>query len=338
MRIAFYTNNISPHQLPLAHAVARRVGYENFLYVGDAIAWRGTVVDAGAIAARTRAEAGDELETCDVLYTCQRDLDLLERRAKRGLATFHYSERWFKPMGILPGWLRMLVPGYRRMAKRFVVWANGDPGAKVLAVGPWAKKDFLRIGVKAEKIVDWGYFVAPSERELKSEVEVEQRILASSLQLGPGTSTRTLKVLWVGRSGVGWKREGDIARAVAIANARHAKAGGDGRAFSFTKMSGASLEEVRRTMREHDIYVLSSAGEEGWGAALSEALEEGMRALGTFEAGASAAMLPKERLYHAGDVKALAGLLEREARGELPPCSIGVWTAEKAAERLVDLI
>ena len=135
MRIAFYTNNISPHQLPLAHAVARRVGYENFLYVDDAIAWRRTVVDAGAIAARTRAEAGDELETCDVLYTCQRDLDLLERRAKRGLATFYYSERWFKPLGILPGWLRMLVPGYRRMAKRFVVWANGDPGAKVLAVG-----------------------------------------------------------------------------------------------------------------------------------------------------------------------------------------------------------
>lgn len=82
-------------------------------------------------------------------------------------------------------------------------------------------------------------------------------------------------------------------------------------------------------------YVLASTGEEGWGAALNEALEEGMNAIGTFEAGASAAMLPKERLYHTGDVVALARLLEREARNELPPCSIGEWTAEKAAESLV---
>lgn len=73
-----------------------------------------------------------------------------------------------------------------------------------------------------------------------------------------------------------------------------------------------------------------------WGAALNEALEEGMSAIGTYEAGASAAMLPKERLYHAGDVKALARLLEAEYRGTLPPCSIGEWTAKSAAKRLVN--
>ena len=60
-----------------------------------------------------------------------------------------------------------------------------------------------------------------------------------------------------------------------------------------------------------------------------------MNVIGTYEAGASAAMLPTDRLYHAGDVKALARLLEAEYRGELPACSIGEWTAKRAAERLV---
>jgi glycosyltransferase involved in cell wall biosynthesis len=98
------------------------------------------------------------------------------------------------------------------------------------------------------------------------------------------------------------------------------------------------IDEVRKLMREHDVYVLASDAYEGWGAVVNEALEEGMRVIGTFEAGASAAMLPKERLFHCGDYKALATLLEKECKGELPPCSIGDWTAEKAAKRLVESV
>ena len=88
-------------------------------------------------------------------------------------------------------------------------------------------------------------------------------------------------------------------------------------------------------MRSHDVYVLPSNGYEGWGAVVSEALEEGMRVLGTFEAGASATMLPRERLFRAGDWRRLARLLEKERDDALPPCSIGDRTAAKAAEVLV---
>ena len=90
-------------------------------------------------------------------------------------------------------------------------------------------------------------------------------------------------------------------------------------------------------MQEHDLYVLSSNGYEGWGAVVSEALEEGMRVLGTFEAGASATLLPRERLFHSGDWKGLVQLIEKEIRGELPPCSIGEWTAKAAAKRLMEV-
>ena len=96
-------------------------------------------------------------------------------------------------------------------------------------------------------------------------------------------------------------------------------------------------EKVRQLMREHDLYVFASNGYEGWGAVVSEALEEGMSVIGTFEAGASATLLPKERLFHCGDWKTLVRLIEKESRGELPPCRIGEWTASAAAKRLLKI-
>ena len=97
-----------------------------------------------------------------------------------------------------------------------------------------------------------------------------------------------------------------------------------------------SLDEVRSLMRQHDVYVLASNAQEGWGAALSEAMTEEMTCLGTFEAGASAALLPSERLFHAGDYRALAKLLAnvpRERTG-LPYD----YTPEGAARRFESLM
>lgn len=98
------------------------------------------------------------------------------------------------------------------------------------------------------------------------------------------------------------------------------------------------LNQVCKLTREHDVYVLSSNGYEGWGAVVSEALEEGMNVIGTYEAGASATILPKERLFHSGDYKTLAVLLEKECKGELPPCTIGNWTAKEAARVITGTI
>ena len=102
-------------------------------------------------------------------------------------------------------------------------------------------------------------------------------------------------------------------------------------------LSPVPIGQVRNLMREHDIYVLASNAQEGWGAAVNEALEEGMIVIGTDEAGASAALLPRENLYHAGDWKALARLLqapEKLKRVVLPR----EFTPAGAAERLMQLV
>lgn len=370
MTIAFYMNCVSTHQLPLAKEVAALVGADNFTYIyegeseqayqragveGLKFKVQGLRYDDG----RLRDDSREVLESAEILYTGLRDLELFERRAAKGLKTYYTSERWFKPIRGLPGWMKMLVPSYRKMVKRFVKWANKDPNARVLAIGPWAKKDFLRIGISLDKIVDWGYYVKPSDA------------------LPAEKSDGTLRLLWCGRL-LGWKRVGDIVRAVGehVGLKRVGVSGkkleskvevedrkisltivGDGpekerlmkmaeKINSFvhlhsspspiiTFLPGQPADKIREIMRKHDTLIFASNAYEGWGAVVSEALEEGMNVIGTYECGAAPTLLPRERLFHCGDEKELARLIDAESRGALPPCSIGEWTAAKAAQRLL---
>lgn len=342
MWFVFYTNSVSAHQLPLAHELVARLGADNYryIYTGDRLQGGGQETaecEPWIVKQTGDPEVGQWLESADVLMTGGlRPIELIERRAANGLKTFYYTERWFKPIPLLdlrlpnrlflvrlPGAFRLLVPSYRRMAKRFVAWLKSDPRARCLAVGLWARRDMMRIGVPTEKIIDWGYFVEAGT----CHVEKPKRADGSSL-----------KVLWVGRM-LDWKRVDTIVRAVARANeAAMRGTSGEGRRRDFcsltlvgdgpermrleqlakrlqiqqcTFLPPVPIGQVRELMRQHDVYVLSSNAQEGWGAALNEAMEEGMICFGTYEAGASAAMLPESHLFHTGDDRRLAALLGR---------------------------
>lgn len=346
MKFIQYTPWVSPHQVPLAKELVKVLGVDNFRYVytedpsPHQLKWGWDKLIAEPWMMKTRAD-DPILTSCEVLLTGVRDLGLMAQRAAKGLKTFYMSERWFKPIRIggaeglalpLPGIARMWVPRFRKMAKGFVKLVNESESIRFLPIGPWAKKDFLRIGVKEEKMIDWGYFVAPSANKLEKVVAIERSEIAEGLH--GQRKDNVLKVLWAGRD-IPLKRVRDIEKAVRICQRKGLK-------VEFTKLTGVSGEEVRKAMREHDTFVFASDAYEGWGAVVSEALEEGMNVIGTWECGACPTLLPKERLYHAGDVRELARLLELELDGRvgdrrLPACSIGEWTAEKAAKRLVGM-
>ena len=346
---ALYTNTVSAHQLPLARELAARLGAENFRYVYETEPAGGNQETREREPWTMRADesgAAELLESCEVLLAGGlRPTGLFERRVARGLKTLYQTERWFKPLGYLgsspvPGSLRLLHPGYRRMARRFARLME-SPSFQVLPIGPWAERDmkevFRRFHAGAEfarALVPWGYFVAPG---------------AAAARRVP--SDGELKVLWVGRL-LDWKRVDTVIDAVA-----KLRAGGDG-PVSLTivgdgpekarlerrasRRGGAAvrfvprvdIRRVRELMREHDIYVLASNAVEGWGAALSEAMEEGMVAFGTEEAGASAALLPEPRRFRSGDVAALARLIAG-ARGMAPAPMPPDFTAAGAVERLL---
>ena len=405
MKFVLYTNALSAHQIPLAREIVKLAGADNFRYVytsKEGQKLQESNATEGWIEFLPIEETNERLENADVMLVGGiRPIDLCERRAASGKITFYMSERWFKPP---IGMFRLLVPSYRRMAKRFVRLLDVG-GITYLPIGIHAARDMARLyglvhgdwrclfrapeldserkpGGKIwlknnhaehvahvdkkyclDKMRMWGYFVEPSRFP---HLNYQTQTPSSSTQLTQSQlkTHNSLKVLWVGRL-LKLKRVDTIIRAVGELSRLNASLPptptrnsnsvpsnsnsnlqlsldiyGTGPEESKLKRLAAKyvniinfyppvpIDDVRKLMREHDIYVLASNAYEGWGAVVSEALEEGMKVVGTFEAGSSATILPKESLFHAGDWKGLLKLLQNGA----PRVGIGEWTAKGAAE------
>ena len=367
MKFAFFTNIISPHQMPLARALVELLGADEYRYVytereekeRTKLGW-GNEGEAWCL-------QGDEntavLSEADVLMSGVRAPSLFEKRAKEGKVTLYCSERWFKPP---IGFLRIFIPSYFKMARRIVKLLNESDNFYYLPMGIHAARDMARLcglmngdwkclfrepkleferkpggriwiseGVRSDGVREcvgkmrmWGYFVEEGNGE---------RVL--------GKREECVKVLWVGRL-LKWKRVDTIIKAVGECSKskkitldvygfgpeeaklkRLASKYGDVIKF----YPPVPINEVRKLMQEHDVYVLSSNGYEGWGAVVSEALEEGMKVIGTYEAGSCATILPESNLFHAGDWRRLKELLE----GDVERVGIEPWTAKSAAEVLL---
>ena len=101
MKVALLTNVVSPHQVPLAEALVRRVGEGNYRYVHTEAAhgertrmgWGG---DAAPAWCRQGTMEDAALLEADCVLSGHRALALFERRNAAGRATFYAAERWFK--------------------------------------------------------------------------------------------------------------------------------------------------------------------------------------------------------------------------------------------------
>ena len=360
MKLALYANIVSPHQMPLARELARTVGEDGFRYVyleesepGRAALGWSEKLEPWCVKA---PDAGDIVETCEVLLSGVRDIGLFERRSARGLATFCMGERFFKPLATfcfagrvfsVPGRFRLFHPGYRRMARRFARLLARDAKFRYFPIGVYALRDMELIcakfcgdaSVAHRKSTLWGYFVAPGRPDLRAAPDPDCPVRA----------------LWIGRF-LHWKHPDTAIRAVCrLAQDAHGRGGqppvvldmhgmgpeecslrdlASGFEDCVRIMPPLPIASVREAMRAHDVCIVTSDGMEGWNAGASEALEEGMRVVGTFEAGATATILPPEELFHAGDWRTLAALL---SKGRIPGPGIGEWTAAKAAECLLSV-
>ena len=347
MKFVQYQDCKSPHQLPLARELLRRLGVDNFRYVyRDAdqaerasLGWgMGSADEPWQIHIGSYpGEARNLIENAEVLLTGMREIDLFERRSAKGLTTFYQTERWFKPVSfagtLFPGWLRLFHPRYFHMVTRFKRLVNNSQSFHVLPIGVHSCHDMNLLGVHDDKMTIWGYFVEAS----------------SSPRTRHRTPNGDLKILWVGRM-IDWKRVDTIIKAFRLLSKYDTLSltlVGDGaekkhleelaKGFNINFKTSVPITEIRELMRSHDVYVLASNAQEGWGAALSEALEEGMIGIGTREAGASSTILPAAYQFAAGDASALANLLLKVISGDIKPTGIGEWSASAGAQRLVEL-
>lgn len=232
----------------------------------------------------------------------------------------------------------------------------------------WGKLEPQKVCAKMRM---WGYFVAPGKKtteyteytegccaqdcqcEINHEIHERHEKGADAQTRNWELGTRNcregasrLRVLWVGRM-LNWKRVDTLVRAC-ISDALQDKValhlyghGPEEEKLKRLATEGANVffhdfvpvAKVRDLMRAHDVYVLPSDSGEGWGAVVSEALEEGMKALGTTGAGSSATILPPTHLFKAGDVKRL----KKNLLQEIEEILIGEWTAKRAAMVLIKL-
>ena len=172
----------------------------------------------------------------------------------------------------------------------------------------------------------------------------------------------TLKILWVGRM-LDWKRVDVLVQAFrTVSQKMSMELHLYGHGPEQNKLEKLSLghpvflhdpipiDQVRKVMQSNDVYVLSSDGGEGWGAALNEAMNEGMIPVGTFEAGSSATMIEHGKngfLYHSKNVKELESILEQiwnlkksgkdqEIRKNALQTIHEIWSPENAAVKLLE--
>ena len=363
MKFVFYTNSVSPHQLPLARELIKIFGEDGYRYIYTNpftderrnIGWDMANERWLVAEFEDRDAARRMLENADVVLSSERDWNLFETRAKKGLLSIYVSERWCKPpIGIL----RFLTPRYFMYAWRLAKLMLSTDKVLYFPIGIHAARDMARLcglvrgdlrclfraprlefekrpGARIiasrkpivacrryclDKMRMWGYYVAPPKRD------------ALQVQEATKTKPHEIKVLWVGRL-LNLKRVDDSLPKMTLdiygmgseeSRLRDMAKGYDDEIRFYPPVP---IDEVRKLMREHDVYVLASNAYEGWGAVVSEALEEGMGVVGTYEAGSSATMLPRERLFHAGDWKTLMKLLS-DGVGTI---GIGSWSASSAA-------
>ena len=147
MKFAFYTNSISPHQLPLAYEMVKVLGDDGYRYVyaGElslerrTLGWREC---ENVKWCKQGANNSEELRNAEVLMSGLRAITLFEQRAKKGMSTIYCSERWFKP--VLGIW-RLFVPSYFRMALRFVHLLSSVSKFYYYPMGIHAARDMARL-------------------------------------------------------------------------------------------------------------------------------------------------------------------------------------------------
>jgi glycosyltransferase involved in cell wall biosynthesis len=358
VKLILATNIWSHHQAPIARELAGLLGPDRFrMAVFDTVdaertglGWRATETAPWLIGPpRSDADMRALVDACvgaDMLVFGHCPADVLRARQAAGKVTLVAAERMLKKPH---HGLRLLNPRYARGIARFRKLMS-DERTCSLAIGSRAAEDLRRIGAFGDRIWRWGYFVdVPTERPLAR------------------AHTGGLKLLWVGRM-LGLKRVDTLLSAVArlgassvVAECLIVGAGPEekklrGMATRLGLTPGrvrfvppVPFPEVRRLMREADVYVLPSNRHEGWGAVAGEAMSEGAVLVANEEAGAARELVTDALtglLFRDGDPDHLADRLELLARnpGQLAELRDRawermhtVWSPRAAAERLLAL-
>ena len=356
MKIAFFSNFLNHHQLPLCKALSERC--EDFKFVAcekipeDRIKMGYEDMNASYPFVVRAYEDADEAmriakEYDAVIFGSAPTFYLAERMSENKLS-FRFCERSLKKgtwRRFIPTTRKKIIDGYT---------AYKDKQLYILGASAFASSDLALCGFDAKKCFKWGYFPKVEEKDLDALFSLKEK-------------NERVEILYAGRL-LTLKRVIDTAMAVNSLVKRdiknlHFTIVGEGEEkeniAEYVKCNGLSdyvsfypfttPEGVREYMDRADIYVFGSDFHEGWGAVMNEAMNSACAVVVSHAVGSAAFLVENGKngyVYRCGSVKDLASKLEvlvtdAEHRRNVAKSSYEtvekLWRAEVAAERFVSL-
>ena len=359
MRIAFFSNFLNHHQLPICQEFLKSEGVE-FVFVATKEIEQSRLEmgykDMNEFPFVLRAYEGElerqkamEIaETYDVVVLGAAPIAYLKNRMKGNKLTFRFCERPLKK----GTWRRFIPKTKKRLNETYIQYK--DSNLYVLGASAYTSSDLALCGFPKEKCFRWGYFPAIENRDV-------DKLLAGK------KANDKVEILYAGRL-LKLKRVGDTVKALHYLQKKgvcnfHFTIIGDGaekqNLYNYVKkynlggyidfLPFMKPEEVRKYMDKTDIYVFGSNFYEGWGAVVNEAMNSACALVVSHAVGSAAYLIDKNKngiVYQCGDVKSLAKFLETLIINEELRLDIGrnayqtitsKWTAKTAVERFLML-
>ena len=356
MKIAFFSNFLNHHQLPLCEALRNIEGVE-FLFV------------ACEKIPEERLKMGYEdmnekypfvlraYEDSETAERVAKDFDAvifgacptsyLDLRMKENKISFRFCERSLKKgtwRRFIPTTRKKIYEGYTKYKKKNLY---------ILGASSYAASDLALCGFDKKKCFKWGYFPAIDEKNLDVLFQKKRE-------------NRDVEILYAGRL-LKLKHVLDTVKAV-----HNLKRQNIGAHFTIVG-EGESAEEIRNYIRKHDlsdridmlpfttpekvrehmdrsdVFVFGSNFYEGWGAVVNEAMNSACAMVVSHAVGSAAYLIQSGKngyIYCFADVKDLTQKIKdlaenrdlREEFGKEAYKTITeLWTATVAAERFVEL-
>ena len=353
MKITFYSNFLTHHQIPFSDEMQKLIG-DGYKFVATEpmdiarikMGW--DVPDPHPYEIRSyenKKNYKDALDlglSSDVVIVGAAPTTFVKERVKQNRLTFMYWERFFKKSAANP--IR-----YTKMLMKHTIYRNKN--VCLLCAGAYAAKDAAIIGAYPGKTYKWGYFTdtkRPDFEELYGKKEKE-----------------TVTLLWSGRF-LYWKHpeKAILLLKKLLENGYDCRLKMIGNGPMFRKINNLANKlhltekitffgtlsplQVREEMEKANIFIFTSDRQEGWGAVLNESMNSGCAVVGSKTIGSVPFLIDHEEnglIYSNDDIEDLYLNVEKLLKNEELRKKYGnnallttttLWSPAVAAKRLVD--
>lgn len=361
MKVTFYSNFLTHHQLPFCLEMQKRLG-DDFKFVSTTkiFQWR---LDMGfkdldqEYDFVVRAYENDEMRKKAIQLAMDSDVviigsttdELIEERLKQDKLTFRYRARVFiYPEGFFKsalgkGKIKLFYDRHLKYRK--------NKNLYMLCANAYGANDFNSLGLYKDKVYKWGYFLETNTYDIEKLIEEKEH-------------NEKMEIVWVARF-IKWKHPEAV-----IKLAKNLKK----QNYNFEiKMLGAGAlqDRIKRTiekenlgdvvklvgqvpsdkvkdyMEKANIFIATSDSSEGWGAVVNEAMNAGCAIVANKKMG-SVPFLIKDNengmmyeKYKDLEQKVKELLDDKELRAKFSKNAYEYitqkWTSSMAAENLIEL-